>query len=110
MDPAGHGAGASVLAGSGGVTMRLTSGSYRELHWHAANEWAYMLYGNPRVTVFEPNGNIFRHPHSEWQYYTGGSADDGICLGWASPHHRLQCERRRLRSRNCRALCPKYWK
>jgi len=42
-----------------GVTMRLTAGSYRELHWHSANEWAYMLYGNARVTVFEPNGKIF---------------------------------------------------
>ena len=61
-----------------GVTMRLTAGSYRELHWHTANEWAYMLYGNARVTVFEPNGKIFigdvsagdlwlfpsAHPHS----------------------------------------------
>lgn len=61
-----------------GVTMRLTAGSYRELHWHSANEWAYMLYGNARVTVFQPNGKIFigdvsegdlwffptAHPHS----------------------------------------------
>src|SRR5258708_2557256 len=61
-----------------GVTMRLTAGSYRELHWHFANEWAYMLYGNARVTVFEPDGKIFigdvsegdlwffptAHPHS----------------------------------------------
>jgi len=61
-----------------GVTMRLTAGSYRELHWHSANERAYMLYGNARVTVFEPNGKIFigdvsegdlwffptAHPHS----------------------------------------------
>lgn len=61
-----------------GVTMRLTPGSYRELHWHDANEWAYMLSGNARVTVFEPNGKIFigdvsagdlwffptAHPHS----------------------------------------------
>ena len=61
-----------------GVTMRLTAGSYRELHWHAANEWAYMLYGSARVTVFEPDGRIFigdvsegdlwffptAHPHS----------------------------------------------
>jgi oxalate decarboxylase len=37
-----------------GVNMRLTAGSYRELHWHTANEWAYMLYGNARVTVFNP--------------------------------------------------------
>src|SRR5258707_9938590 len=42
-----------------GVTMRLTAGSYRELHWHIANEWAYMLYGNARVTVFQPDGTIF---------------------------------------------------
>ena len=61
-----------------GVTMRLTAGSYRELHWHTANEWAYMLYGNARVSVFEPNGKMFigdvsegdlwffpaAHPHS----------------------------------------------
>jgi oxalate decarboxylase len=61
-----------------GVTMRLSAGSYRELHWHDANEWAYMLSGNARVTVFEPNGKIFigdvsegdlwffptAHPHS----------------------------------------------
>ncbi len=42
-----------------GVTMRLTAGSYRELHWHTANEWAYMLYGNARVTVLNPDGTIF---------------------------------------------------
>ncbi len=24
-----------------GVNMRLTSGSFRELHWHTANEWAH---------------------------------------------------------------------
>jgi oxalate decarboxylase len=61
-----------------GVTMRLTAGSYCELHWLAANEWVHMLYGNARVTVFEPNGKIFigdvsegdlwffptAHPHS----------------------------------------------
>jgi oxalate decarboxylase len=61
-----------------GVNMRLTAGSYRELHWHDANEWAYMLYGNARVTVFNPDGTIFigdvsegdlwffptAHPHS----------------------------------------------
>ena len=39
--------------------MRLTAGSYRELHWHTANEWAYMLYGTARVTLFNPDGTIF---------------------------------------------------
>ena len=34
-----------------GVNMRLTAGGIRELHWHLAGEWAYMSYGNCRVTV-----------------------------------------------------------
>jgi oxalate decarboxylase len=42
-----------------GVNMRLTAGSYRELHWHTADEWAYVLYGNARVTVMNPDGQIF---------------------------------------------------
>jgi oxalate decarboxylase len=42
-----------------GVRMRLTAGSFRELHWHTADEWAYMLYGNARVTVLNPDGTIF---------------------------------------------------
>ncbi len=57
-----------------GVTMRLTAGSYRELHWHTANEWAYMLYGNARVTVFNPDGTIFIGDVSEgdlWFFPTG---------------------------------------
>jgi oxalate decarboxylase len=50
------------LAPSGdvaGVRMRLTAGSYRELHWHTANEWAFMFYGNARVTVLNPDGTVF---------------------------------------------------
>jgi oxalate decarboxylase len=42
-----------------GVNMRLTAGSYRELHWHTANEWAFMIYGKARVTVLNPDGTIF---------------------------------------------------
>ena len=41
-----------------GVNMRLTSGSFRELHWHTANEWAYMLYGSARITVLSPDGTV----------------------------------------------------
>jgi len=61
-----------------GVNMRLTAGSYRELHWHTADEWAYVLYGKARVTVMSPDGKMFMgdvgegdlwlfpagHPHS----------------------------------------------
>jgi oxalate decarboxylase len=42
-----------------GVNMRLTAGSYRELHWHTADEWAYVLYGRARVTVMNPDGTMF---------------------------------------------------
>ena len=41
-----------------GVNMRLTAGSFRELHWHTADEWSIMLYGNARVTVLNPDGTI----------------------------------------------------
>lgn len=42
-----------------GVNMRLTRGSFRELHWHLADEWAIMLSGRARVTVFTPDGALF---------------------------------------------------
>jgi oxalate decarboxylase len=42
-----------------GVNMRLTSGSFRELHWHTANEWAIMLAGKARVSVMQPDGKMF---------------------------------------------------
>jgi oxalate decarboxylase len=39
--------------------MRLTAGSFRELHWHTADERAMMLYGKARVTVSNPDGTMF---------------------------------------------------
>jgi oxalate decarboxylase len=40
-----------------GVSMRLTPGGLRELHWHSiAAEWAYMIEGRCRITVLSPNG------------------------------------------------------
>ena len=39
-----------------GVNMRLIAGGIRELHWHQANEWAIMLYGNARITLFDQDG------------------------------------------------------
>ncbi len=57
-----------------GVNMRLTAGSYRELHWHTANEWSYMIYGNARVTNLNPDGTIFIDDVSEgdlWYFPAG---------------------------------------
>src|SRR6202022_4792884 len=42
-----------------GVNMRLTAGGVRELHWHHAAEWAYMTYGNCRITVLDPEGRPY---------------------------------------------------
>jgi oxalate decarboxylase len=42
-----------------GVNMRLTAGTFRELHWHTADEWAIMLSGTARITVMNPDGTMF---------------------------------------------------
>ena len=42
-----------------GVNMRLNTGGVRELHWHKAAEWAYMLYGSARITAIDPQGRSF---------------------------------------------------
>ena len=42
-----------------GVNMRLTAGSFRELHWHLADEWAIMLSGKARVTLMQMDGKMF---------------------------------------------------
>src|SRR5271168_5200227 len=42
-----------------GVNMRLTAGGCRELHWHTASEWAFMLYGNARITCIDAEGRSF---------------------------------------------------
>jgi oxalate decarboxylase len=39
--------------------MRLTAGGVRELHWHKAAEWAYMLYGSARITAIDAEGRNF---------------------------------------------------
>jgi oxalate decarboxylase/phosphoglucose isomerase-like protein (cupin superfamily) len=42
-----------------GVNMRLNVGGVRELHWHKAAEWAYMLYGTARITAVDAQGRNF---------------------------------------------------
>src|SRR5712691_3341212 len=42
-----------------GVNMRLNAGGVRELHWHKAAEWAYMLYGSARITAIDAAGRNF---------------------------------------------------
>ncbi len=42
-----------------GVNMRLNSGAVRELHWHKAAEWSFMLSGSARITAIDPQGRNF---------------------------------------------------
>ena len=42
-----------------GVNMRLTAGGIRELHWHQFAEWAYMTYGNCRITMLDELGRPY---------------------------------------------------
>jgi oxalate decarboxylase len=42
-----------------GVNMRLNAGGVRELHWHKAAEWAYMLNGSARITAIDAQGRNF---------------------------------------------------
>src|ERR1700747_3668378 len=41
-----------------GVRMRLTAGSFRELHSHTADEGGILRYGNARVTCLNPDGTV----------------------------------------------------
>ncbi len=49
----------AVAKNLSGVNMRLTAGGIRELHWHTAAEWAFMLYGNARITCIDADGKSF---------------------------------------------------
>jgi oxalate decarboxylase len=69
-----------------GVNMRLTSGGLREMHWHLAAEWAYMTYGNCRITVLDPAGQAYVADVKEgdlWYFPSGyphslqGTGSDG---------------------------------
>ena len=57
-----------------GVNMRLEAGGVRELHWHAAGEWAIMLNGSTRITAVDADGKSFvrdTHEGDLWYFPTG---------------------------------------
>ena len=69
-----------------GVNMRLTPGGVRELHWHTAAEWAYMLKGRARITAIDQDAHAFQDDVGEgdlWYFPAGiphsiqGLAPDG---------------------------------
>lgn len=58
-----------------GVDMRLAAGAIREMHWHQAAEWAFVTYGNCRITTLDPQGRPYVAdvgPGDLW-YFPAGS-------------------------------------
>jgi oxalate decarboxylase len=63
-----------VATSIAGVNMRLDTGAVRELHWHKAAEWAYMLKGRARITAIDPQGRNFIDDVGEgdlWYFASG---------------------------------------
>jgi oxalate decarboxylase len=57
-----------------GVNMRLKAGGVREMHWHKAAEWAFMLKGRARITAIDQNGCAFQDDVGEgdlWYFGAG---------------------------------------
>jgi oxalate decarboxylase len=70
-----------------GVNMRLKAGGVRELHWHKAAEWAFMLKGKARITAIDQDGHAFQDDVGEgdlWYFAAGiphsiqGLESDGL--------------------------------
>jgi oxalate decarboxylase len=57
-----------------GVNMRLERGAVRELHWHVAAEWAFMITGRARITGVDADGRAFVDdvgPGDLWYFPSG---------------------------------------
>jgi oxalate decarboxylase len=57
-----------------GVNMRLKAGGVREMHWHKAAEWAYMIKGRARITAIDQEGRAFQDDVGEgdlWNFPAG---------------------------------------
>jgi oxalate decarboxylase len=78
-----------ISKGLAGVSMKLEPGAMRELHWHAtAAEWAFVIEGQVRTTVIDPQGNAETNefgPGTVW-YFPRGHAHMLECLGDKPTH------------------------
>ena len=57
-----------------GVNMRLDAGGVREMHWHKAAEWSYVLAGQARITAVDEQGRTFQDNVAEgdlWYFPPG---------------------------------------
>lgn len=76
-----------IATAMAGVNMRLDAGAVRELHWHKAAEWSYVLKGQARITAVDGDGRTFQDDVGEgdlWYFPPGiphslqGIGDDGV--------------------------------
>jgi oxalate decarboxylase len=78
-----------ISKGIAGVSMKIEPGAMRELHWHAtAAEWAFVIEGQVRTTVIDPQGNSETNdfePGDIW-YFPRGHGHMLECLGNAPCH------------------------
>lgn len=71
------------------VSMRLEPGALRELHWHAiAAEWAYIISGHCRITVYSPDGTceIADFGPGDIWYFPRGHAHSLLGMGPGTCH------------------------
>jgi oxalate decarboxylase len=73
-----------ISKGIAGVSMQLEPGVMRELHWHAtAAEWAFVLEGEVRTTVIDPQGRAETNDFvaGDVWYFPRGHGHVLECLG-----------------------------
>ena len=68
--------------------MRLINGGIRELHWHVASEWAFMMYGTARITAVDQQGRAFVEDVNagDLWLFPGGipHSIQGLGAGWSN--------------------------
>ncbi|KAF8600929.1 putative oxalate decarboxylase/oxidase [Ceratobasidium sp. AG-I] len=63
-----------IATSMAGVNMRLKAGGIREMHWHTAAEWAYVLAGSCRTSVVNQDGRNYNadvYPGDLWYFPAG---------------------------------------
>ncbi|KAI0714338.1 oxalate decarboxylase [Cerioporus squamosus] len=63
-----------IATGLAGVNMRLEKGAIRELHWHNAAEWAYVLKGTAQISTVTAEGQnyVANVPEGSLWYFPSG--------------------------------------
>ena len=77
-----------LAAGIAGAHLFLNPGGVREMHWHAAAEWGYVVDGRCRATVIDPEGEmevVTFAPGDTW-FFAAGHAHAIEALGPTACH------------------------